>query len=108
MDDALNFVWNKFCKENKIRSKKINRDKHKGFDRYVSNKLELLERVERLLTDIISEIENKINMIHKDLYKVYNKGINELHLTNSKLSEFMRQLKKDIINRISSTDLQQK
>ena len=28
MDDALNFVWNKFCK-NKIRSKKIYRDKYK-------------------------------------------------------------------------------
>ena len=108
MDDALNFVWNKFCKENKIRSKKINRDKQKDLDRYVSNKLELRERVERLLSDIVSEIENKINMIHKDLYKAYNKGINEVHLTNSKLSEFMRQLKKDIINRISSTDLQQK
>ena len=108
MDDALNFVWNKFCKENKIRPEKINRDKHKDFDRYVSNKLELLERVEILLSDIISEIENKINMIHEDLYKVYNKGTNELHLTNSKLSEIMRQLKKDIIGRISSTDLQQK
>ena len=47
-------------------------------------------------------------MIHKDLYKVYNKGINELHLTNSKLSELMRQLRKDIINKISSTDLKQK
>ena len=80
MDDALNFVWNKFCKENKIRSEKINRDKHKNFDRYVINKLELLEIVERLLSGIISEIENKINMIHKYLYKVYNKGINELLL----------------------------
>ena len=68
----------------------------------------MLERVERLLSDIISEIKNRINMIHKDLYKVCNKGINELHLTNSKLSELMRQLKKDIINKISSTDLKQK
>ena len=86
--------------------KKINRDKNKDFDRYISNKLELLERVERLLSDIIREIEDKFNMI----CKVYNnsKGINEVHLTNSKLNEFMRKLKKDIINRLSSTDLQQK
>ena len=108
MDDALNFVCNKLCKENKIRSEKINRDKHKDFGRYIGNKLELLERVERLLRDIISEIENKINMIHKDLDKAHNKGINKLHLINDKLKEIMRQLKKDIINRFSSIDLQQK
>ena len=66
----------------------------------------MLERVERLLSDIIREIEDKFNMI----CKVYNnsKGIDEVHLTNSKLNEFMRKLKKDIINRLSSTDLQQK
>ena len=57
IDDVLNFVWNKICRENKISPKKFNRDKHKDLDRYVSNKLELFERVH-----IISEIENKIHI----------------------------------------------
>ena len=102
IDDPLNFVWNKFCKKNKIRSKKINKDKHKDFDRYVINKLELLERVDRLLGDIISEIENKIDMIPKDLY---NKSINKLKLTNGKLNQLMRQLNKYIENITSLADL---
>ena len=67
IDDVLIFVWNKIFKENEISSKKINRDKHKDFYRYVSNKLNLLERVHRLLCDIVSEIEDKMNIIHKDV-----------------------------------------
>ena len=108
IDDALNFVWNKICGKNKISSKKINKDKYKDFDRYVSNKLDLLERVDKLLYDIINEIENKVNKVNKDLYKAYKKGIDKIHLANSKLSEFMRQLKKGIRNIISLADLHQK
>ena len=110
INDALNFVWNKICRENKITSKKINRDKHKDFDRYVSNKLELLERVKRLLCDIMEEIEYKIDMIHRDfIYRDMHKmDIDELHLINSKLNEIMKRSKKDLRNIISLDDLQQK
>ena len=101
---------NKICRKNKISSKKINRDKHKDIDSYVSNKLDLLERVYALLCDIIREIEYKINMIRRDLiYRdMYKMGIDELHLINSKLNEIMRQSKKDLRNIISLADLQQK
>ena len=110
IDDALNFVWNKICRKNKISSKKINRDKHKDIDSYVSNKLDLLERVYALLCDIIREIEYKINMIRRDLiYRdMYKMGIDELHLINSKLNEIMRQSKKNLRNIISLDDQQQK
>ena len=110
IDDALNFVWNKICRKNKISSKKINRDKHKDIDSYVSNKLDLLERVYALLCDIIREIQYKINMIRRDLiYRdMYKMGIDELHLINSKLNEIMRQSKKDLRNIVSLADLQQK
>ena len=110
IDDALNFVWNKICRENKISSEKINRDKHKDFDSYLSNKLDLLKRVYALLWDIISEMEDKIKMIRRDLiYRdMYKMGIDELHLINSKLNEIMRQSKKDSRNIISLDDLQQK
>ena len=95
-------------KKNKISSKKINRDKYKDFDRYVSNKLKLLERVDKLLNDIINEIENKVNKANENVYKAYKKGIDKIHLANSKLSKFMRQLKKDIKKIISLADLHQK
>ena len=108
IDDALNFVWNKICRENRISSRKINRDKHKDFDTYVSNKLDLLERVYALLCDIMREIENKINMICRDLIysDMYKMGIDELHLINSKLNQVMRQSKEDLKNIISLEDIQ--
>ena len=101
---------NKICRKNKISSKKINRDKHKDIDSYVSNKLDLFERVYALLCNIIREIEYKINMICRDLiYRdMYKMNIDELHLINSKLNEIMRQSKKDLRNIISLADLQQK
>ena len=90
--------------------KKINRDKHKDFDSYLSNKLDLLERVYDLLCDIIEEIEYKIDMIRRDLiYRdMYKMDIDELHLINSKLNEIMRRSKKDLRNIISLDELQQK
>ena len=103
IDDALNFAWNKIIRE------KINRDKHKGIDEYViSNKLNLLERVYDSINYIISGIENKINIIYKDMYEVYEKGIDKLRLINDKLNEIMRQSNKDLRNIISLEDLQQK
>ena len=103
IDDALNFAWNKIIRE------KINRDKHKGIDEYViSNKLNLLERVYDSINYIISGIENKINIIYKDMYEVYEKGIDKLRLINDKVNEIVRQSNKDLRNIISLEDLQQK
>ena len=39
------------------------------------------------INDIISEINNKIKMIYKDMYKLYEKGIDKIYLINSKLKE---------------------
>ena len=87
IDGTLNFVSNKISRKNKISSKKINRDNYKDSDTYVSDKLGLLERVNKLLNDIIDEIENIMN---NDLY--------DIHLKNIKIREFMRQLKIKIKN----------
>ena len=97
IDDTLNFVWIKIYRKNRISSEKINRDKHKGIDEYViSNKLKLLERMYYSLNHIISEIKNKINMIYKDMHKLYEKSIDKIYLINSKLKEIVIQLKQDL------------
>ena len=70
IDDTLKFVCNKISKKNKISPKKINRDNYKDFDKYVSNKLGLLERANYLLNDIINDIENIMN---NDLYDIHLK-----------------------------------
>ena len=63
-----------------------------------------------LLCDIISEIENKMDMIYEDMNhkNIFKKGIDNLHFINSKLNEIMRQSKKDLRNIISLADLLQK
>ena len=68
----------------------------------------MLERVERLLSDIISEIEDRLNMICRDLNysDIYKMGIDKLDLINNKLNHIMRQSKKDLRNIISLKDIQ--
>ena len=110
IDDALIFAQNKIFRENKISSIKINRDKHKDFYRYVSDKLGLLERVNKLLCNIASEIEDKMDIIHRELAYIdmYEIDIDELNLVISKLNQIIIQSKKDLTNIISLEDIKQK
>ena len=50
-------------------------------------------------------MENKVNMIYNDMYKVYEKGIDKLHLIYVKLKEFMIQLNQDLRKIFSIADL---
>ena len=107
IDDALNFVWNKVYRKNRISSEKINRDKHKDIDKHAtSNKLKLLERRYSSLNNMISGIKNRIKMIYNDMYKAYEKGIDKIHLINGKLNEIMIQLKQNLKKIFSLADLQ--
>ena len=72
IDYALNAIWNMIRKKKKKRvsSKKINIDKDKDIDGYVSkvadlinDKIDLLNRVHEIIYHIISEIKNEINTI---------------------------------------------
>ena len=97
IDYTLNFLWNKIYRKNRINSEKINRDKHKDIDEHIiSNKLELLERMDNSINDIISEIKNKTKMIYIKLYKASERGNNILHLINGELNEIMIQLKQNL------------
>ena len=42
---------------------------------------------------IISEINNKIKMINKDMHKLYDNYIDKIYLINDKLKEIKIQLK---------------
>ena len=48
------------------------------------------------LSHIISEINNKIKMIHKDMYKLCDNHIDKIYLINDKLKEIMIQLKQKL------------
>ena len=78
IDDTLNFICNKIYRENITSSKNINRDKHKDIDEYaLSNRLEFLEKMLSSINNKMSEIEDKMDMIHYDMYIVYGEGIDK-------------------------------
>ena len=85
IDDALNFVWNKIYRKNRISSKWINIDK-----------LELLRRMYISTNDIISEMKNVLLMIHLDMYILYGTDMDKVHLINCEIKKVMIQLKQNI------------
>ena len=77
IDEALNVVRNEICGKNRISPEKINIDKHKDIDGYVSkltdvinNKIELVNRMCESIDHVMSEIKNETNMIDKKIQKV--------------------------------------
>ena len=90
-------------KKNRTRSNKINIDKYKDIDGYVSkfndvinNEIELLNRVGDLIDHIISWIKNETNMIDEKIYKVSEIDNDTLHFINNKVEEIMSQLKQNL------------
>ena len=93
----------RFVKKNRINSEKINIDKRKDNDGYVSkltdvinNKIELLNRVCESIDHIMSEIKNETDMIDEKIYKAGEMYNDILHLINCKLKEIMSQLKQNL------------
>ena len=48
------------------------------------------------LNHIISEINNKIEMNYRDMYKLYDSYFDKIYMTNDKLKEIMIQLKQKL------------
>ena len=55
--------------------------------------------------DIISEIKNEIEMIYKDMYKLYKKDMDKVHLIYGELKEIMIHLKQNLKKIFSVEDL---
>ena len=65
------------CNKNRISSNKINIDKYRDIDGYVSkltdvidNRIELLNRAGDSIDHIVSDIKNETNMIDEKIYNV--------------------------------------
>ena len=98
IDEALNVVWNEICGKNRISPEKININKHKDIDGYVSkltdvinNKIELVNRMCESIDHVISEIKNETNMIDEKIHKVSEMDNDTLHLIGNKLNEIITQ-----------------
>ena len=97
IDDTLNFVCNKIYRKNRknrISSKKIN-----------ILKLMSLERMHMSLDAIISGIKNVLLKIYIDIFELYDKDMDKVHLEYSEIKEIMIQLKQDLKKIFSVEDL---
>ena len=70
LDDSLDYVWKTIYGGNREKHEKINIDKNKDIDGYVSkytdivnDKLELVNRIGELLDGVINDIQNEAGMI---------------------------------------------
>ena len=103
IDEALNVVGNEICGKNRISPEKININKHKDIDGYVSkltdvinNKIELLNRMDEAIDHVMSEIKNKTNMIDEKIHKVSEMDNDTLHLIDDKLNAIITQSRKKL------------
>ena len=103
IDEALNVVWNWICGKNRISPEKINIDKQKGIDGYVSkftdvikNKIELVNRMCESIYHVMSERKNETNMIDEKIRKVSEMDNDTLHFISNKLKKFMIQSRRKI------------
>ena len=101
--EALNVVRNETCGKNRISPEKINTDKHKDIDGYVSKltevinyKIELVNRIDEAIDHVISKIKNKTNMIDEKIHKVGEMDNDTLHLVDDKLNKIITQSRKKL------------
>ena len=58
--------------------------------------------------DTIREVQGKMLKITIDMFELYEKDIDKVHLINNKLKEIMIQLKQNLIKIFNKEDLQYK
>ena len=103
IDEALNVVGNEICGKNRISPEKINKDKHKDIDGYISkltdvtnNKIELVNRMDGAIDHVMSEIMNKTNKIDEKIHKVSEMDNDTIHLIDDKLNKIITQSRKKL------------
>ena len=64
--------------------------------------MDLLEKMDDLINNIINEIKNKTNMIYKKMSKVTELDMITLYLINGKLNKIMTQSNKDLKNSVTN------
>ena len=98
IDEALNAVWKKFYRKNRVNPEMIKIDKHKDIDGYVSkltdiinNKIALLNRIYDAIDHAMSEIKNETNMIDEKIHKLSEMDNDILLWINDQLKDFINQ-----------------
>ena len=108
IDEALNYVWKTFYGKNRENHERINIDKDKDIDGYVSkytnivnDKLELVNRIGELLDSAMTEVQNEVGMINevKQASETDIDTLKLMHNTLAKISKKWRDIILEMINR---------
>ena len=103
INEALNVVSNEICGKNRISPGKVNINKNKDIDGYVSklkdvisNKIDLVNGMGGEIDHVMSEIKNETNMIDEKIHKVSEMDNDTLHLIDDKINEIITQSRKKL------------
>ena len=108
IDEALGYVWKTFYGKNREKHEKINIGKDKDIDGYVSkytntanDKLELVNRIGRLLDSTMIDVQNEVGMINevKQASEIDIDALKLMHNTLAKILRKWRGIILEIINK---------
>ena len=117
LDDSLDYVWKTIYGGNREKHEKINIDKNKDIDGYVSkytdivnDKLELVNRIGELLDGVINDIQNEAGMIDnmKQAREIDTGRLKSIHNTLATILKRWRDIILEIINGDSKPDTNKK
>ena len=97
LDEALDYVWKTIYDKNREKHERINVDKYKDIDGYVTkyanivnNKLELVNRIGEILDSAMIEVENEVDMINEMKQKECEIDIETLKLMHQTLAKILK------------------
>ena len=111
LDEALDYVWKTPYDKNREKHERINIDKYKDIDGYVSkytnivnDKLELVNRIGEILDCAMIEVQNEVDMINEVKQKESEIDIETLNLMNEALAKILKKWR-DIVLEIINKDI---
>ena len=97
LHEVLDYVWKTFYVKNREKHERINIDKYKDIDGYVSkytnivnDKLELVNRIGEILDCAIIEVQNEVDMINEVKQKESEIDIETLKLMHEALAKILK------------------
>ena len=111
IDDAFDYVWKTVYCKNREKHEKINVDKDKDIDGYVSkytnivnDKLELLNRIGELLDSTMTDVQNELGMINevRQANEIDTDTLKLMYNTLAKISKKWSDIILEVINRDTS------
>ena len=108
LDEVLDYVWKTFYDKNREKHERINIDKYKDIDGYVSkytnivnDKLELVNRIGEILDCAMIEVQNEVDIINEVGQKESEIDIETLKLMHEALAKILKKWRDVILEMIN-------